>query len=332
MIVALHIGAVGIGLRRGGRGKLWNHQRSHTDDQQQELQRCARLACRTPTLLHHSFNMLNCCHCLFIYLIHISLRIARSETYELTLVNSTDEIVNNLGVNAAFLKLAGHVVVRQLLHRNVQLVAHIAPKGAQHLIVEGTGLVLLHQGGCLTQSLGSHLVSTLAATLHQVGILDGTLTENQEKRHERHKEHQHGYPITRTAEEEVTVLLLLHVAKLNVTDILGQQLHILLIREVLNGVATTLALGHFQVEIIRTHRLILLGCSIVIYELDSRNVILTLMAWNGKELVDHRTLDTVCRQLRLVGLLGIVGIEILRELHHGLLNQLQVANATYHNA
>ena len=51
------------------------------------------------------------------------------------------------------------------------------------------------------------------------------------------------------------------------------------------------------------------------------------MAGYGEEVVNHGAFQPVGRQLRLVGELGIVLVEVLGELHHRLLDELQVAHA-----
>ena len=51
------------------------------------------------------------------------------------------------------------------------------------------------------------------------------------------------------------------------------------------------------------------------------------MAGYGEEVVNHGAFQPVGRQLRLVSELGIVLVEVLGELHHGLLDELQVAHA-----
>ena len=112
------------------------------------------------------------------------------------------------------------------------------------------------------------------------------------------------------------------------TDVTAQHLDILLIRERLYLTLATFTLGHIEVILLRCQRLILLGLRVVIYKLHGRNGVLSLMTRHGQELIDHASLQSAHRQARLIRGLGIIGIKILREIHHRLLHQLQVTRTT----
>ena len=52
----------------------------------------------------------------------------------------------------------------------------------------------------------------------------------------------------------------------------------------------------------------------------------------GQEVVNDRSLESLGSQLRLIGHLCIIVVEVLGELHLGLLQQFHVTHATYHHA
>ena len=53
------------------------------------------------------------------------------------------------------------------------------------------------------------------------------------------------------------------------------------------------------------------------------------MARHSHEVVNHASLDAVGSNLRLVGDLGVIFVEVLWELHYRFLDELQVASSAY---
>ena len=121
--------------------------------------------------------------------------------------------------------------------------------------------------------------------------------------------------------------MLLGDARLDVADVLVQQFQVLLPGIVAHGGAAARALLHVQREALRLHRLVAARGRIIIGELHGRYLELALMAGYGEEVVNHGAFQPVGRQLRLVGELGIVLVEVLGEFYHRLLDELQVAHA-----
>ena len=118
--------------------------------------------------------------------------------------------------------------MRELFDRDVEFVAHITPESTQHLVVELTRLVVGHQLRGLLQTLRGHLVGLASATLGDVGILDGTLTEDDEQRDEHEGHNSQCNPIGRRTKEELVDALLTYVARLDISDVATQFLQILL--------------------------------------------------------------------------------------------------------
>ena len=143
---------------------------------------------RTGFLLHDVFNFRYCRHCGLIGFAHVTLGIARGVTFELALVKGSNELMDGGFVNIAAGELLTDIVTCELLYRHVQLVADISPQGTQHLVVELAGTTGLHQLVSLLQTLHSYLVGFLATHLADVGIVDGTLTEDDKQRDERQGE------------------------------------------------------------------------------------------------------------------------------------------------
>ena len=85
--------------------------------------------------------------------------------------------------------------MRKLFDRHVELIAHIPPKGTQHLVVELTRLIVCHQTRSFLQALRSHLISFLTAHLRHVGIIDGTLAEHHKQRYEDESEQRKRDPV-----------------------------------------------------------------------------------------------------------------------------------------
>ena len=98
-----------------------------------------------------------------------------------------------------------------MLNRDIEFIAHIAPQSTQHLIIEGTLLIVLHQLGSLLQSFGSHLVRLLATHLHHISILNGTLTEDNKQRDEQQTQHHQGNQIGSRGEEIIALSILLAI-------------------------------------------------------------------------------------------------------------------------
>ena len=105
---------------------------------------------------------------------------------------------------------------------------------------------------------------------------------------------------------------------------------VLLVGEVHGVTASAIALVHIQLERLCLDGLVGIGANIIIGELHRRNGVLSLVARNSKEVIDHVSLYTISRQLGLVGHLRIIFVEVLGEVHHGLLDELQVTNTAYH--
>ena len=213
--------------------------------------------------------------------------------------------------------------MRQLLDGNVQLVADIAPEGAQHLVVELRRLVGSHQTRRFLQALRGHLVGFTGTLLHDVGVLDGPLAEDDEQRDERQQQHTEPQPVGRTAEEIVADGTLRRGAGLDVADILIQQLYILL-TAVDTGRLTTGTLGHIEGERLRLHGLVAGRLRVVVGEADGGNLELAGMTGHSQEVVNHGALEAVDGQLALVRQLGVVLVEVVGEVDRRLLDELQV--------
>ena len=128
--------------------------------------------------------------------------------------------------------------MRELFDRDVEFVANITPEGTKHLIVELTRLVVGHQLRGLLQAFCGHLVGLTCTTFGDVGILDGTLTEDDEQRDE-HKGHNgQRDPISRRTKEELVDALLTDIARLDISDVATQLLQILLTRIVAHRTRT----------------------------------------------------------------------------------------------
>ena len=76
---------------------------------------------------------------------------------------------------------------------------------------------------------------------------------------------------------------------------------------------------------------ILTGGRVEEYQLHWRNVELSLMTGNSKELIDHASFKAIGSEFGLVGLLSIVAVEVLGKFYDRLLDKLQVTNATHNN-
>ena len=187
LVLSFSVRLVGFGLRHSLCAK--GHQ------QHEQGQRSTGLRLLHLVLLHTVLDILYGRHGLLVDLVHVTLRIAGGIAFELTLVDSLDERHRRRLVHLTFQQLLRDILARQLLDGHIQLVAHIAPQGTQRLVVELIGTVVLHQAGGFLQSAGSHLIGHLATRLHQVGILDGSLTEDDKQRHEDQHEHCQVYQV-----------------------------------------------------------------------------------------------------------------------------------------
>ena len=156
------------------------------------------------------------------------------------------------------------------------------------------------------------------------------MAEDNEQRQEDDYEDGQRHPIGDRAEEELVNAMLLRRACMDVTDIAAQLLDILLTSKGGYG-GLSLALGYLQRKTFGTTRLVTIGLGIEIGVFYRRNLVGALMTRNGKEVIDYAALQTIDGQLGLVGNLGIVGIEVLRHLDDGLLQQFHVAGTTDNN-
>ena len=314
LVVALRIGTVGLFL-----GDSPGSYR-----QEQHQQQYSRLR-RTLAFLHSALNLFYCSHSLFKYLVHITLRVAGCIALKLALVEGTHKEGDGILWYFANTESLGDIVVRQLLDGHVELVAHIAPKGTQHFVVELRRTVVAHQSRSLLQSLRRHLVGPSGTFACNIGIVDGTLTEHHEERDENECQNSQRQPVARAAEEEVVDGVLAGVARLDEADVLVQLLYVLLGGVV--GYRRSFALLDVELEALRADGLVGVALRIEIDELNRGYLELTWMAGHKENIVDDGAFDTVGGEFRFVGNLGVVLVEVLGELHHRLLDELQVANA-----
>ena len=88
-----------------------------------------------------------------------------------------------------------------------------------------------------------------------------------------------------------------------------------------NGRSTSGTLSNSQVETACLHSSISVGRGVVVDKLDGWNRVLTLIARNSQEVIDHVTFNTIGCEACLVGHLGIIGVEVLGECNHRLLDE-----------
>ena len=215
--------------------------------------------------------------------------------------------------------------MRELLNGDIHLVSYITPEGAQHLVVELTRLVLGHEQGSLLQALCSHLIGFLSTHLRHVGVVDGTLTEDDEERDEDQGEDNECHPIGHGTEEEIVESFLAGFARLDIADVLIELLQACLIREVVDSTCSR-AFGHIEGEALATSGLVTARGGVEVCELHWRYLVLALMARHNEEVVDLRALETVGSQLGLIGNLRVVLVEVLGNVDDGLLDELEVAH------
>ena len=122
--------------------------------------------------------------------------------------------------------------------------------------------------------------------------------------------------------------MLLGITRLDVSNILVEELQVFLSCEVADCGSTACALLHIDGEGLGLNSLVTAGRSVIVCKFHRRNLELTLMAGNSQEVVDHRTLNAVGGKFRLIGDLGIIAVKVLGELYHRLLDQLEVTHAT----
>ena len=79
--------------------------------------------------------------------------------------------------------------MRKLFDRNVELVAYIAPERTQHFVVELRRTIVVHQLRGFLQSLGRYLIGLTSTLADDIGIIDSTLTEDNEQRDKDERKH-----------------------------------------------------------------------------------------------------------------------------------------------
>ena len=114
------------------------------------------------------------------------------------------------------------VLTGELFDRHVELVTNVAPKRTKHLVVEFVLLAASHQFCGFLQSFGGHLVSLAGTLFHDIGILDGSLTEDDEERDEAQQQQRQAHPIFRRGKEELVDSALKGIAGLDVMDVAVQ--------------------------------------------------------------------------------------------------------------
>ena len=110
-------------------------------------------------------------------------------------------------------------------------------------------------------------------------------------------------------------------------NVVVQLFNVLLVAAYGTGIAA--ALVYLQVKGLGLQCLIVVIAGVVVGELDGRNVIFTLMTRHSQELPRHAAFQTVAGQLRGIVLLGIILIEVLREVHYRLLDELHVTGSSH---
>ena len=323
----MRIGAVGVGLGYGPRVN-----RSQRQAQQQgHANGSTATTARTPFAFHGVVDLGYGIHCCLESLVHIARDVAWGVALILTFVESLDEAVDYRLSHATLRQTLVDVLAREILHAYVQFVAHIAPQGTQHLVVECTRLPSRHEFCRHAQTLCGHSVGLFATLLHQVGVVDGTAAEHHKQRDEHHNQHCEPHPIHQRGEEEAVTPLLLHFAKLDVAYVLIELLHIRLPCVVSHGTAAD-PLGHVEGEALCAHCLIGVGVCVVVDELHGRYLILSGMTRHGHDIIYHVALNAIGCQFGLVGHFRTVCVEVLGEVYRRLLYQLQVATSTHHHA
>ena len=91
------------------------------------------------------------------------------------------------------------------------------------------------------------------------------------------------------------------------------------------------ALLHIHFKGLSLNGLIGIGRRVIIGKLYRRNLILTLIARNHQEIIDHITFHTISCQLGLIRDFRVILIEIFREVGYWLLDKLQISNTTHNH-
>ena len=94
----------------------------------------------------------------------------------------------------------------------------------------------------------------------------------------------------------------------------------------------TRALFYFQAEALGANGAVLLFLSVVEYELCGWNVVFPNLLRNGKEVVNHVSLNTVGGKVGLIGYLHVVLIEAFGEVYDRCLEQFEVSRTANHDA
>ena len=276
------------------------------------------------SLIDCIFYIHNRCHSRLKGAVHVAGGIAWRITLELALIQSRGKLLYCCIIHEVATQGFTDVVAVELLGWHIELVAHVAPECSHHLIVELALLALEHQLVGKAQTLGGYLARPVGTLLHDVGILDGTAAEHDEQYHEGDERHEQTDPVAEAAEEHLVCLVLFSLAQLDGVDIL------VLAGEIFRLARCAIALLHLYLERLGLDGLVGILARIIIGELHRWDGIAALVARHGKEIVDHVALYAVGGEAGLVGYLGIILVEILREVDHRLLQQFQVADAAHH--
>ena len=218
------------------------------------------------------------------------------------------------------------IVAVELFHRNVELIAHIAPQRTEHLVVEGLALALEHQLAGFLQSFAGNLVGFLATHLHGIGMIQSTLAEDDQQHDEGDQRQEQRDPPRCGTEEEVAHLTLLTLARHDVVNV------VVLLSIIVCRRAVAVALVYDQLERLCLDGLVGIQAGVVIGKRHSGNGVSALVARHKEEVVDHVATHTGGCQLGLVGHLCVVFVEVLGEVDLRLLDELEVAIAAYHHS
>ena len=221
------------------------------------------------------------------------------------------------------LQLLRDIVTVELFHRNVELIAYIAPQRAEHFVVEGLALALEHQLTGFLQSLARDLGSLLTTHLHGIGMVQSTFAEDDQQHDESYQRQEQRDPPRSGTEEEVAQLTLLTLARHDVVNVVGL-LNIIVCRR-----TVTVAFVYNQLKRLRSDSLISIQIGVVISKRYRGNGVSALIAWHKEEVIDHVATHAGGCQLGLVGHLCVVFVEVLGEIDLRLLDQLEVAIAAY---
>ena len=121
--------------------------------------------------------------------------------------------------------------------------------------------------------------------------------------------------------------MLLAGIRLNMTNIFVQQLQVFL-TSIVTNLRTTRAFSHIECKTFRLHRLIFLSSRIEEHKFNGWYLKLSRMTRNSKNIINHRALNTIGRQLGLIRNLSIIFIEVFRERHLWLFDEFQITHTT----